>query len=448
MTINAFVGARIMKRIIKAMSLLLALTMLAACGAAHKIDVPDDAVQITISQYAYPETATAYTDTQSINRLVDYMEGLSLTRHKPGVGVDSDGWYITVTTFGGETTEYMIDVDDWGSETFREGHTWYEIPEEQCGEWEGILQELKWNDSTDSEESSLPEAQEPPSTMPMPMGRDVETVQAYLQTLPEDPDALAERGDLVLQYSRGLVTEAGLELWANFLEASEHGQEAAVTIVSLSPNDRIRRFYIHFNGSDYYLCFQDSVTPGEWEEYRFAKLETEIQSFQNASGETFQKRISYHLIEPVGEGYAPTLFGVLGVAEELGDFGVDPITEPTVDHAEIEAYLRSFPDDWYVMPDMPHVMENIQGQVNDWGKQQWRDFMASVEQGTPDCLTFIVFTEEGDPVICYTAFDGTSFLLAEDTGRDEFGAFGVRFREGVDLDTVKDHALYGEEGLD
>ena len=105
-----------MKRIIKAMSLLLALTMLAACGAAHKIDVPDDAVQITISQYAYPETATAYTDTQSINRLVDYMEGLSLTRHKPGVGVDSDGWYITVTTFGGETTEYMIDVDDWGSE--------------------------------------------------------------------------------------------------------------------------------------------------------------------------------------------------------------------------------------------------------------------------------------------------------------------------------------------
>ena len=46
-----------MKRIIKAMSLLLALAMLAACGVAHKIDVPDDAVQITISQYAHPETA-------------------------------------------------------------------------------------------------------------------------------------------------------------------------------------------------------------------------------------------------------------------------------------------------------------------------------------------------------------------------------------------------------
>ena len=437
-----------MKRIIKALILLLTLSMLAACGTAHKISMPQDPVQITISQYAQPETETVYTDTQSINRLVDYMEGLSLTRHKAGVGVASIGWYITVTSSSGDTTEYMIDVDDWGNETFREGHTWYEIPEEQCGRWERILQELNWNESADSEEPSLPDAQEPPSTMPVPMGRDMEAVQAYLQTLPEDSDALSERGDLVLQYSRGLVTEAGLMLWAGFLEASEHGQETAVTIVSLAPNDRIRRLYIHFDGSDYYLCVQDSVTPEEWEEYRFAKLETEIQSYQNVSGEEFQKRISYHLIEPVNEGYAPTLVGLLGVVEELGDFGVDPITEFTLDHSEIESYLQSFPDDWYVMPDMPHVMENIQGQVNDWGKQQWRDFMASVGQGTPDCLTFIVFTEEGDPVICYTAFDGTSFLLAEDTGRDEFGAFGVRIWEGVDLDTVKDHALYGEEGLE
>ena len=239
-----------MKRIIKALTLLLAWSILAACSMAHKLSLPPDPVQITITQYARPETATVYTDAQSINRLVEYMKGLSLTWHKSRVGVGSVGWYITVTSSGGDSTEYMINVDDWGRETFREGHTWYEIPEEQCGQWEGILQELKWNDSTDSEESSLPEAQEPPSTMPMPMGRDVETVQAYLQTLPEDPDALAERGDLVLQYSRGLVTEAGLELWANFLEASEHGQETAVTIVSLAPNDRIRRFYIHFDGSD------------------------------------------------------------------------------------------------------------------------------------------------------------------------------------------------------
>ena len=436
-----------MNRIIKALILLLVLSILAACSMAHKLSLLPESVQITISQYARPETATVYTDIPSINRLVDYLEGLSLAWNTSRVGVGSVGWYITVTSSGGDSTEYMTNVDDWGRETFREGHTWYESPEEQCGEWEGILQELNWNESAGGGESSLPEPPEPPDTMPMPLGRDLDAIQAYFETLPEDLDALSERGDLVLQYSRGLVTEAGLKLWANFLDVSEHGQEAAVTIVSLSPNDRIRRFYIHFNGPDYYLCVQDSVTPGEWEEYRFAKLEKETQTYQNASGEEFQKRISYHLIEPVGEGYAPTLFGVLGVAEELGDFGVDPIAEPTLDYAEIESYLRSFPDGWFVMPDMPHVMENIQGQVNDWGKQQWRDFMGSVEQGTPDCLTFIVFTEEGDPVICYTAFDGTSFLLAEDTGRDEFGAFGVRFREGVDLDTVKDHALYGEEGL-
>ena len=437
-----------MNRIIKALILLLALSILAACSMAHKLSLPPEPVQITITQYAQPETETVYTDTQSINRLVDYLEGLCLTWNTSRIGVDSVGWYITVTSSGGDSTEYMINVDDWGRETFREGHTWYEIPEEQCGQWEGILQELNWNESAEGEESFLPEEQEPPGTMPMPLGRDLDAIQAYFETLPGDFNALSERGDLVLQYSRGLVTEAGLKLWTNFLDATEHGQEAAVTIVRLSPNDRIRRFYIHFSGSDYYLCVQDSAAPEDWEEYRFAKLEKEKQTYQNVSGEEFQKRISYQLIEPVGEGYAPTLFGVLGVAEELGDYGVDPITEFTLDHSEIESYLQSFPDDWYVMPDMPHVMENIQGQVNDWGKQQWRDFMASVGQGTPDCLTFIVFTEEGDPVICYTAFDGTSFLLAEDTGRDEFGAFGVRIWEGADLDTVKDHALYGEEGLE
>jgi len=300
----------------------------------------------------------------------------------------------------------------------------------------------------EAELPSLTEYPEPPSTMPMPMGRDSEAVREYFKTLPADADALMERGDLVLEYARGQVTEDGLRVWDAFLDASERGQETAVTIVSLAPEDRIRCMYIHFDGADYDLYFQDSVTPGEGETYRFAKLETEIQSYQNVSGEVFQKRTSYHLTEPVGEGYAPTLFGVLSVVAEVGDFGVAPILEPTWDHEEIESYLRSFPDDWSVLPDMPHVMENIQGQVNEWGKQQWRDFMASVEEGQPDCLTVIVYTVEGDPVICYAVYDGTEFLLAEDTGRDAFGAFGVRIREGVDLDTVKKHALYGEEHME
>ena len=108
-----------MNRIIKALTLLLALSILAACIMAHKLSLPPEPVQITITQYAQPETATVYTDTRSINRLVDYLEGLCLTWNTSRIGVDSVGWYITVTSSSGDSTEYMINVDDWGRETFR-----------------------------------------------------------------------------------------------------------------------------------------------------------------------------------------------------------------------------------------------------------------------------------------------------------------------------------------
>lgn len=131
-----------MKRILFMLSLMI--VILSSCGITHKIDLPDDVVEITISQYAHPESATVYKDTQSIKRIIDYIEGLSLTRNKMGVGVGSIGWYISIKSSDGDTEEYMINVDDWNRETFRKGQTWYSIPKGQCGEWVKILQELHY----------------------------------------------------------------------------------------------------------------------------------------------------------------------------------------------------------------------------------------------------------------------------------------------------------------
>ena len=61
---------------------------------------------------------------------------------------------------------------------------------------------------------------EKPSTMPMPMTRDPEAIEAYLATFPNGFQTLMAREDVVLESVTGPLSDASQTNWNRFLSAS------------------------------------------------------------------------------------------------------------------------------------------------------------------------------------------------------------------------------------
>lgn len=53
--------------------------------------------------------------------------------------------------------------------------------------------------------------------------------------------------------------------------------------------------------------------------------------------------------------------------------------------------------------------------------EPWYAFMKKVRSGKPAWIDMVNYTDEGDSIFYYLHYDGTEFLLVEDTTRDQFG---------------------------
>ena len=124
----------------------------------------------------------------------------------------------------------------------------------------------------DSDETIQAEP-EPPSTMPMPMGRDPDAVKAYLATFPNGAANLADRGDVILLLN---AEETDWTLWNRFEEAVQAGNEAAVVVIGFTVEGDAIPMYLHYDGTDIFMMednTRDAFGNGAHRETTYTTLE-------------------------------------------------------------------------------------------------------------------------------------------------------------------------------
>ena len=123
----------------------------AACGVIlsciyffvpHHPVVPEDVHTVTISLLQNEEQITC-SDPSEIKMIGTYLENLNLKHAK--ISADSTQPYVwTITLYSSnQTSSYLLDVTDRGTETLRMDGKWYDISEEQWGKWDALLEELR-----------------------------------------------------------------------------------------------------------------------------------------------------------------------------------------------------------------------------------------------------------------------------------------------------------------
>ena len=116
--------------------------IISACGSSRHISLPSDVDKITVYLSGGSQTTVSYTDSEKIEKIIDYLASLSL---KSATGINEQegillggGWEITM--FSGESACGVILI---GSEYIQDPDgKWWQISAEPEYDFEDLLKSL------------------------------------------------------------------------------------------------------------------------------------------------------------------------------------------------------------------------------------------------------------------------------------------------------------------
>lgn len=104
--------------------------------------------------------------------------------------------------------------------------------------------------------------------------------------------------------------------------------------------------------------------------------------------------------------------------------GSASVASDYMDAAQLEAVqnqLASYPDSYHeICKSQELVVQKQDGSI--LNQNLWDEFYQQVQEESPAELVIAHFTTEGDPILIYVSFDGSTFFYVYDTSRDAFGA--------------------------
>ena len=261
---------------------------------------------------------------------------------------------------------------------------------------------------------------EPPSTMPMPMGRDPEAIKAYLGTFSNDHLELKDRQDVITENAIRMddgqfsLSDTGWSLWNQFMEKTQAGKETAVVIIRFTVEGDAMPTYLHYDGTSYYVMedtTRDAFGNYGYLEYLYAGLQEEHSDYGGMKDGRYIKQTTLQVLltDPIDPGDAGQEYSILYAPEHSEDMGIPALESPTQDETVIQVYLDAFPDDLESLCEMERVYIKRQGTISNLSEYEWSMFtFLCDEMNEPADLTVV---DEMDGTVSYVSFDGSDFLM-------------------------------------
>ena len=420
-----------MKRLIAALSVLIVLTMLAGCGTVQGNDSTShydsgSSLENAVAPYDPVRDAKNECYTKSKKLLPDgaIIHDFIVDSQELSDDIDMDGF--TVLRDGTPDLMVRCGTDDV-SDTLDGNNCYIDFLYDNKDGYI-VAYKFSWKEGYGE---TVQDHQEPPSTMPIPMGRDAAAIQAYLGTFSNDHMELKDRQDVVMEdavrMETGLwsLSEAGWSLWNQFVEKAKAGEEAAIVIVRLTVEGDAIPTYLHFDGADYYIMedtTRDAFGVGGYQEYRFSALEQTYFDYGHIIGDHYEKvtTLNASLTGPIEAPEAAGDYPILYAPERSEDMGIRALQEPTRDESAIQEYLDSFPATLDGLCDMSGVYLKTEGAASESSQGEWDIFELCCNDETfydPIALT-VVDSQNG--TVSYVTYDGTDYLLVTRTAAGEY----------------------------